>query len=107
MKRDIEQIIRATTKERLAEAKTREAAKPADERRAHRELQQEIYRELLAGHGVRIAGDVVVADVEEAENEPATKSLLKARGVPLIRTIHGLSLSRADTFLITIRPRRN
>jgi len=65
LKREIEQMIRATTKERLAEAKAQEAAKPADQRRAHREIQQGIYRDLLAEQGVRIGTDAVVADVEE------------------------------------------
>jgi hypothetical protein len=62
LRKELEEAIREAMKERLAEAKVEEARKPADQRRDHRELQQEIYRALLAEHGVRVSADGVVAD---------------------------------------------
>lgn len=65
LRRDLEQHIRDEMKARLAEAKVSEAAKPEEERRSHRELQQEIYRALLGENGVEVSPDGMVADAEE------------------------------------------
>lgn len=63
---DLERTIRDTMRQRLADAKTAEAKKPADQRRHHRDLQQEIYHALLAEHGVRVSQNGWVADAEES-----------------------------------------
>jgi hypothetical protein len=69
LRKEVEQAIREAMKERMTAAKTREAAKPADQRRHHRDLQQEAYHELLAQHGVRVSSDEVVADSGEPASE--------------------------------------
>ena len=66
LRRDLEQAIRDTMRQRLADAKAAEAKKPTDQRRHYHDLQQEIYRALLTEHGVRVSLDGWVADAEEA-----------------------------------------
>jgi hypothetical protein len=69
LRKNVEQAIRNLMVQRLAVAKSAEAAKPVDKRRPHRELQQELYRQLLSEHGVRVSSDSVIADAEEVETE--------------------------------------
>jgi len=44
----------------LGDALTAQEAKPTEQRRSHGDLQQEIYRQLLAQHGVEVAPEVKV-----------------------------------------------
>jgi len=72
LKKDVESHIRDEMKPRLKEAMQAEDAKPEDQRRKRREIQQEIYRELLAAHGVEIAPEAWIADEEQdGENNDA------------------------------------
>jgi hypothetical protein len=62
----------------MAAAISAEEAKPADQRRQRRDLQQQIYRELLASHGVEVSPDDWVVDAgvnpEEAAGAPEADS---------------------------------
>ena len=69
LRRNVEQAIREARAVRLVQVRAEEATKPADQRRPYRELQQELYRQLLAEHGVRVSSDSVVAESEEGETE--------------------------------------
>jgi hypothetical protein len=69
LRRNVDEAIRVAKAERLPALRAAEAAKPADQRRPDRELQQELYRELLAEHGVSVSDNSVVADAEEEETE--------------------------------------
>src|SRR5579859_2894729 len=62
LRRDLEVEIREVMKGRMAAAMAEEEAKPAEERRQRRDVQQQIYRELLAEHGVEVSSDDRVAD---------------------------------------------
>lgn len=64
IEKEIETTIRGAMKDRLAEAVARNGALPESERRQRRDLQQEIYRALLAEHGVRVSSEGWVADEE-------------------------------------------
>ena len=64
LRKELEHEIRLAMKERLAAAKAAEEAKPAEQRRKYRELQQELYQALLAEHGVRLSADALVIDAE-------------------------------------------
>lgn len=65
LRKELEKLIRDEMKARLDTAKTAEAEKPEGERRQYRDLQQEIYRTILAEHGVRVSSDGWVADSED------------------------------------------
>ena len=71
LQRAAEEFVRAEKGRRLALAKAAEATKPAQERRPFRELEQEIYRQVLAEQGVRISESGVMADAEPTEPEGA------------------------------------
>lgn len=72
LRKDIEDAIRATTIDRLSAAKDAEREKPRDQQRTHRQLQQEIYRQLLGEHGVRISSGIVAdaIGVDDDDMEP-------------------------------------
>ena len=65
LRRDLEQTIRDTMKRRLATEKALDEQKPPEERRNHRELQQELYHAVLTEHGVHVSSGAWVADEEE------------------------------------------
>jgi len=69
LKKDVEQHVREEMKSCLKEAMEAEGAKPENERRKRREIQQEIYRQLLAAQGVEIASESWVADEENDVEE--------------------------------------
>ena len=69
LRRDLEQTIRDTMKQRLLVAKADEAQKPVEQRRDHRALQQELYHAALAEHGVRVSSDGWVADATDGPTE--------------------------------------
>src|SRR6202158_1103424 len=62
LRRDLEAAIRDAMRERMTVALAAEDGKPLDQRRQRRDLQQEIYRELLANHGVEVSSDDWVVD---------------------------------------------
>lgn len=74
LRKELEQAIREAMKERLQTALAEEQAKPEDERRHRREIQQEIYRALLVEHGVRVSSETWVADSEEPAEEADSDS---------------------------------
>jgi len=78
LRRDLEVEIREVMKGRMAAAMATEEAKPAEERRQRRDMQQQIYRELLAERGVEVSADDPVADAgstpESAEGSPTPDS---------------------------------
>lgn len=65
LRRDLEQSIRDTMKDRLATAELAENAKPEDQRRHRSEIRQEMYHKLLAEHGVRVSPNDWVTDEED------------------------------------------
>jgi hypothetical protein len=69
LRRDLEQTIRDTVKQRLTSEKELDAQKPSTERRPYRELQQQLYHAVLAEHGVRVSSEGWVADAEDAAAE--------------------------------------
>jgi hypothetical protein len=75
---DLEVAIRETMKERMTVALAAEEIKPSDQRRQRRDLQQQIYRELLGNHGVEVSSDDWVVDAgvnpEQAAGTPETDS---------------------------------
>ena len=71
LRRDLEAEIRVMAKDRLAAALASEDVKPPEQRRKRRELQQEIYRALLAERGVEVASNDSVIDAGEQPEEPA------------------------------------
>lgn len=71
IRKEVEQIIRNAMKDRLAAAMGVEAAKPEDQRRDHRSVQQQVYHELLAEHGVRVSSDAWIADAVDFEQDTA------------------------------------
>jgi hypothetical protein len=81
LRKDVEDVIRAATADRLSRAKEAEREKPRDQQRTHRQLQQEIYRELLSQHGVRIS-DGIVADSDENEADIDGSGPSAASGEP-------------------------
>jgi hypothetical protein len=62
LRRDLEAAIRDAMRERMTVALAAEDGKPPDQRRQRRDLQQQIYRELLANHGVEVSSDDWVVD---------------------------------------------
>jgi hypothetical protein len=62
LRRDLEAAIRDAMRERITAALATEETKPADQRRQRRDLQQQIYRELLGNHGVEVSSDDWVVD---------------------------------------------
>jgi hypothetical protein len=74
LRKELEKAIREAMKERLGTALAEEQAKPEDQRRHRREIQQEIYRALLAEHGVRVSSEAWVADSEEPADEADSDS---------------------------------
>jgi len=66
---EVEQLIRSRMKDRLQQALDEEQKKPESERRARRLLQQDIYKALLADHGVEISAEGVVAEEEEGDGD--------------------------------------
>ena len=68
LRKDLEDSIREEMKTRIAAAREKEAAKPEGQRKQYPDLQQEIYQQLLAEHGVRVSSsDAWVADAEQAD----------------------------------------
>jgi hypothetical protein len=78
LRRDLEATIRDAMREPMAAAVAAEETKPADQRRQKRDLQQQIYRELLGSHGVEVSSDDWVVDAgvnpEQAAGTPETDS---------------------------------
>lgn len=78
LRRELEAAIRNTMRERMTAALAAEEAKPAEQRRQRRDLQQQIYRELLGSHGVEVSSDDWVVDAglnpEQAAGTPETDS---------------------------------
>jgi len=66
LRRDLEMEIREAMKGRMTAAMAAEEAKPSEQRRQRRDIQQQIYRELLAEHGVELYSDDRVADAGTA-----------------------------------------
>ena len=62
LRKDLDTAIRDAMKQRMSVAMTNEETKPAEQRRQRRDIQQEIYRELLTEHGVEVASGDRVAD---------------------------------------------
>ena len=62
LRRDIEVSIRDAVRERMTVALAAEETKPVEQRRQRRDLQQQIYRELLGEHGVEVSSDDWVVD---------------------------------------------
>src|SRR4030095_4372974 len=62
LRRDLEAAIREAMRERMTVARAAEEGKPADQRRPRRDLQQQIYRELLGTHGVEVSSDDWIVD---------------------------------------------
>src|ERR1700722_19571640 len=62
LRKDLEAAIRDAMKERMTVALAAEETKPAAQRRQRRDLQQQIYRELLSEHGVEVSSDDWVVD---------------------------------------------
>ena len=80
---DLENSIREEMKVRIAAARNEEAAKPEGERKQYRDLQQEIYQELLAEHGVRVSSsDAWVADAEQPDDDERPAAQGQERDVP-------------------------
>jgi len=71
LRRELEAEIRATMKDRMADALAAEETKPPEQRRKRRDLQQQIYRELLGNHGVEVSTDNSVIDAGESPEEAA------------------------------------
>lgn len=69
LRRDVEASIRDEMKRRLEAALAQDADKPAEARRSRRDLQQGIYRELLAQHGVALSANDTVIDAGEPSDE--------------------------------------
>lgn len=65
IRKELEKHIRDEMKSRFAAVKAKEAEKSEDERQSQRDLQQEIFRALLAEHGVTLSDDGWIADSEE------------------------------------------
>lgn len=86
LRRDLEAIIRDAMRERMTIAVATEAAKPADQRRQRRDLQQQIYRELLGTHGVEVSSDDWVIDAgvspEQAAGSAETDSPAQDESAP-------------------------
>ncbi|WP_439542593.1 DEAD/DEAH box helicase family protein [Hyphomicrobium sp.] len=93
LKKDVESHIRDEMKPRLKSAMDAEGTKPENERKHRRDVQQLIYRELLAQYGVEISTDAWVADEEQegeekdaveespaASEEPTEERLIANRG---------------------------
>ena len=72
LRKELEKSIREAMKGRKAAAEAAEAAKPEEQRKHYRDLQQQIYQQLLAEHGVRVSSDDAwVADAEDLGGEGA------------------------------------
>lgn len=71
LRRDLEATIRDAMRDRMTAALAAEETKPADQRRQRRDLQQQIYRELLGNHGVEVSSDDWVVDAGVAPEEAA------------------------------------
>jgi hypothetical protein len=69
LRRDVDVAIRDEMKRLLSEALAAQEANPADQRRSHADLQQEIYRRLLAQHGVEVAPEVKVVAAGNAPDQ--------------------------------------
>lgn len=69
LRRDVDVAIRDDMKRLLSEALAAQEARPTEPRRSHVDLQQEIYRQLLAQHGVEVAPEVKVVAVGEAPDQ--------------------------------------
>ena len=73
LKKEVDATIRAEVKSRLASAKAAEAGKPSEKRRDLREIQQQIYHEVLAEYQVRVSQHTFVAH-KEANDEQANEA---------------------------------
>lgn len=69
LRKEVEKSIRDKMKKRLADAKVAEAKKPEDQRRHHRDIQQQLYHELLGEHGVGVSPDEWISDAEDLDEE--------------------------------------
>ena len=65
LRRELERSIREMMKDRLTATEAAENSKPEDQRRHRSEIQQEIYHELLAEHGVKVSANARVAEEED------------------------------------------
>lgn len=74
LRKDLEAEIRTVMRDRIATAMAAEETKPPEQRRKRRDLQQEIYRELLANHGVEVSSGDSVIDAGESPVEAAAAS---------------------------------
>lgn len=101
LRREIEAHVRDVMRDRLAIALAEEAKKEESQRRQRRELQQDIYRTLLAEHGVEISQDGWVAEEEmdEADDEDKQDKEAEAEDRKIERLIasRGRYIFRSDT----------
>ena len=78
LRRDLEAAIRDAMRERMTAALAAEETKPPDQKRQRRDLQQQIYRELLGNQGVEVSSDDWVVDAgvnpEQAAGTAETES---------------------------------
>jgi hypothetical protein len=70
LRRDLDVVIRDEMRRLLAEALASQETKPADQRRSRGDLQQEIYRQLLAQQGVEVEPEVKVVAAGDAPDQP-------------------------------------
>jgi hypothetical protein len=82
LKRDVETAIRDEMKRLLNDALAAQESKSPEQQRSRGDLQQEIYRQLLAQHGVEVAPDVKVADAGDApdQSEEAAEDRSESEG---------------------------
>jgi hypothetical protein len=66
---DLENGIRATMRDRLRAALDAEVTKPLEQRRQRGQLQQNIYRDLLAEHGVEVPSGAWISGTSEGPEE--------------------------------------
>lgn len=81
LRKEVENSIREEMKNRKAAAEAAEAAKPEEQRKHYRDLQQQIYQALLAEYGVRVSSaDTWITDAENLDDEGAQTEELEGDG---------------------------
>ncbi|MGB4108038.1 MAG: helicase-related protein [Alphaproteobacteria bacterium] len=96
LKQEIEQQIRDAMKNILQESWEAEKKKPEGERRARKDIQQDIYKALLAAHGVEVSNDSWIVNNDEielnsqvqSESDGATALLKAQRGKYIFNSDH-------------------
>ena len=75
LRREVENSIREEMKTRIAAALEKEASQSEGQRKQYPDLQQEIYQQLLAEHGVRVSSpDTWVSDAESPDEDEASSA---------------------------------